>query len=208
MATLPAGQGLRITVGIVCANQRLQCVVPYLKDGVLIIDQTAVQVITYWETNVIPAWRDVLAQDCYIDGVLIEPMCKGKMIPLRRIYSPSTYQGTVSGESYSPNASMLMAWYSADEATTPGKKTHVGKTFFGPPPEGKCAADSVDLAFVASECQTLATQLKVLAIGGGGPNYYRSVGVNNAPGVDLFTADTVRVRSTVFTQRRRVKPVL
>src|ERR1700749_2106727 len=183
MPTVKADRGLRFTLGQVCANQRWQIVVPILSDSALVPKTTGLNVANHFESDIIPKWKSCFAADCYIDGYTVEGMCPGIIIPIRHVFPPTQHVGNVTGESYSPNASMLGVFYSSDQATTPGQKTHVAKQFLGPPPEGKCAADSVDLAFCASELATYLQALLTWTTTGGGPVYTRALRTDNAPAV-------------------------
>lgn len=208
MAQQPASQGIRVSLGGVCASQRFMIVMNFLKASALSIAQDGLRVAGYFETTVYPAWKDCFASDCYLDGLKVESMCRGNLIPVRRLYGPLEYVGAISGESYSPNASMLGVWYSADVATAFGETTSVAKNFLGPPPESKCAADSLDLSFAQSEVLSLLLLLTTFTTNSGADHWKRAMKWRNVPMDPIWEATTPYARSSIFTQKRRVMPVL
>lgn len=208
MAQQPASQGIRVSLGAVCAAQRFMIVMNFLKGSTLSLANDGNRVLSYFIASVFPAWKDCFAADCYIDGLKVEGMCRGYLVPIRHLFGPTEYVGAVAGESYSPNASMLGVWYSADEATAFGETTSVAKNFLGPPPESKCAADSLDLSFSQGEVATLMGYLTAFTTNAGADHWKRAMKWRNVPGDPIWEATTPYARSSIFTQKRRVLPVL
>lgn len=203
MPAFPARYGVRLTVGLQCASQEYQTVFHFIPDIPVAAIILADDVETRWTGTLRALYRACLAVDCYIKGILINGTCHGQVDPRRRSYLPASFPGTVAGESYSPNCSMLLSFYAAVQVAHTTRR-RVAKNFIGPPPEANCAADRLSSVFVNGALQSFANALTTSFGGSTGATYYRALNPDPVPGHTVDACDVNRVRANVVTQRRRV----
>lgn len=206
MPAFSARYGARLTVGLQCAEQEYQTVFHFLPDipvPPLIIGD---DILTHWSGTLRAFYRACLAADCYISGVEVSGTCKGQVDPRRNIYAPTAYPGTVAGESYSQNCSMLLSFYSAVQVAHTTRR-RVAKNFIGPPPEANCAADHITPGFVTGALQTFASALVTTFAGSNGATWYRALNPDSNPAHTVDVCDVYRVRPNIVTQKRRVRPI-
>lgn len=206
MPKFPASQGLIHTCALYGGGQRWQIVTPYIATTALIPALDAYQLCGYWENNVFSRYLAVLAEDCQIVGQQCEEMCSGNALPYRVNYALGTFVGAVTGRSYSQQVSMLTAWFSQLQIVD-GPKTHTGKSFWGPPPESGCDQQSLTPAF-QTDLITLSNYVLNGTTNGSGTVLKRALARKPAPADDVYVVDFQSTRSTVFTQSRRLTPLM
>lgn len=215
MPSFPNRYAAKLDVFLQCATEEYQFRVLYVPDAALTGEQAMLDLTAQFTGAVRTPIRNCLAADCYIRGYRLSGMCKGFAIPRWFEYAATLYPGTVAGESYSPNCSMLLVGYSA-VPTAHTQRRRVSKIFIGPPPESKAAANVVDAAFAAGAVTTLNNAITAPFVGGtSGVTWYRAltfdpVAADPAPPHTphvIDVVDSILVRQTLFTQRRRVKPI-
>lgn len=206
MPKYPANQGLIHTAALYGGGQRWQIVSPYIATTSLVPATDAKQLCDSWESSTLPLYRALLAEDCEIIGQQCEEMVSGNAIPYRVNYALGTFPGLVSGRSYSQQVSMLTAWFSTLQVVD-GPSTHTGKTFWGPPAESGCDQNSLTPGYFGD---LISLSLNVL-LGytlSSGTVVRRALARKPVGTDDVYVVDVQEARSSVFTQRRRLTPIM
>ena len=206
MAKYSANFGLVHTFGLFGGGQRWQVVTPIIATSSLVPADAAKEVVDWMSANVITLYQAILAADCQIIGQSCEPMRPGNALPYRENYADGTYPGSVSGQSYSQQVSVLTSWYSTTQVND-GPKVHTGKSFWCPPPESKCAQQVLDATYAATTVGALADKIMTGFLGGTGTQYYRGLAAKHGLTDNVYQVDYRSLRSSVFTQRRRLTPI-
>lgn len=208
MPQFPRSQGIILTVGFYGGGERFQCVLPYLYTVAYDPNTVGADFGSWMGLTVIPAWVACLAVDMELVGWQIEPMSGAGFVPSRVVYSAGTFPGTVAGESYSQNVSMLIAFRSASQSGS-GARIRTGKAFIGPPPESKSANRTLLAAFVTGELTTLAVALRDGQVGAtSGLQFVKALSNDPTLVGGSYQADIYDIRGNVATQRRRLTPII
>lgn len=170
--------------------------------------QASEDMIDFIENSLIPAMQDVLAADAEVIGYSVEGMWQGGVIPVHVNVPLGTWVGTVGGASAPPNVSMLVSFYASDQATS-GSRVRVAKNFLGPPPLSKVTNQTLDAVFVGGPMAAVAALISGPFTGvSSGVRWDRMLSRVDASGVMIYIVTSWIVRGTVFTQRRRLLPIL
>lgn len=208
MPQYPINQGVILTIGFYGGGERFQCVIPFLYTTAYDPNTVGADFTDYFENVLAALWQGVLAADMQIVGFQVEPMGGPGFVPTRKVYPVGTYVGSVAGDSYSQNVSMLIAWRSSDQAAS-GARVRTGKCFLGPPPESKCANRTVLAAFIAGDLTSLAIALLGPQVGvPSGLTIVKALSADAALVGGPYQANVYDIRSTVFTQKRRLTPII
>jgi len=204
----PASQGAIITVGLLYGQHRLQCVIPMISDTAAgTPTQRGTEFQPWLEDTIYPAWLPVLPEECQIVGFMVEGMGDDSILPFRINYPLNTYDGTGSAGGTPPQVSQLIAFYS-DTQIALAARTAVGKMNVGPCPED-ANGDGVVLTGQVTLLQTLGGLLASGFVGASsGTHWYRALAAHPLPAADVHVANLVVARTNLFTQRRRLTPLL
>lgn len=197
-----------VTVGLIQGDERYNCVFPMWKDDVMHITEAS-DLVDALEANLYPAWMSVLPTTTKLLGVQVEGMRPGVILPYRRNYAATTYVGARTGEPCPLQSSMLTAFYSSEQQMV-GNRIRVGKKFWGTPSEadqngGTITPASGLLALLEALTATLLAGFAGTSTG----RWWPVLAVNrSAVNQDIYKADVGLVRQTLFTQRKRARPLI
>jgi hypothetical protein len=207
MGPFPASQGAIVTVGLRQGSNRFQCVFPMIADAATGTPTgRARDLVDGFPTFIYTNWLACLCEDIEILGIQVEGMADDSLLPDRVNYLGGSWPGAHTDLSLPPQTSMILALYSTTQIAAVAR-TAVGKMFVGPSPandtiEGTLGSDIIGLL------NTLADTINAGFIGPiTGVHWYRALAARPLPAADVHVADLSRVRSQVFTQRRRMTPL-
>lgn len=215
MATTTAGVSFTVAMGMYSSGQRFQYVIRYGRTGGNPFG-TGIQI---WQdvksrlsVTVIPLWQAAMSSEIEFVGWSVESVVAGGIIPYRENYPLATFPGLQNAPMYSQNVSMLGVGYSADQIAT-GDKLRTAKTFLGPPPEDQIDTQVLKAAYQVGALQALVDSLFEPWTGAfTGTNWARVFGTLSTPvplaGDVQYPVSTWAVRQTVFTQARRLTPII
>lgn len=207
MPTFASDQGLVVNIGLVSSRQDYESVFPIIGDAPLPPFDSIDDIRTWFVGTLFPLWQAILAEDCYINHIKVNNMVAGKTYSTRTIYSPLDFPGLVAGESSPTNASVLAVFY-ADDQPDATHRVRTAKNFLGPPPESAVHGDTLTAAYAGTDVQALITAIATGLLGAHGVNYYRALRRDFRTGQPIYACTRGTSRFTVFTQRRRLKPIL
>lgn len=207
MATIACDRGVIFTVGGVCAGERFQCVIPLVADAPLDVLQTWQDFEWQFENTFAALWQALMAVDCYLAGWNLQPMVAGKCIPRRKNYAVITYPGLVAGQSC-PQASSFLSIFESSEQALAEPRAISAKSFWCPVPEASQNAGVVN-AGVLPDLNALGAAFVNQWPGNvTGISYGRALQKKHVAGQQIYRCDFGVSRTTTFTQRRRMKPII
>lgn len=208
MPQYPISQGVIFSVGLYGGGEHFQCVMPLIYENVPGAVTVKDDLIDWFENVIVSLWQPCLASDMELTAIQAESFANAAFVPLRKVYPRGTWPGTEGAESYSQNASMLISFHSTDQAGS-GARVRTGKSFIGPPPESKCVNRTIDAAFVTGALNSLALALLAGFIGvSSGVRFRRALAADAITVGGMYSADQANVRANVYTQKRRLSPIL
>jgi len=160
------------------------------------------------------AFKDCFCADVQILGYQIEPLLRDTpTLPTRTNYPLGTYEGEAAGDSTPSQTSMLAVYYS-DEQMQAEETTRTGKLFLGPAPEDVLDSGVIPPGAFNANINELVEALKSFVGSVTGYTWTRLLGPVTALGspppgqADFYKVDYHSHRRELFTQRRRMRPLL
>lgn len=214
MTAISSLNGMRVTLAFQTDRYRWQTVLDYLADAALAFADDILGDVLFWVTNDFnSAFSACMAVDTQIAGFQVEPLLRDtEIIPQRVNFASGSYPGVVSGDSTPIQTSQLIAFYSEDQIAAAGR-TIVGKSFVGPCPESQANGGIIS----DGQATLLAALGNALLEWDGNEtshHYTRALGPQlplgtPRPGAaDYYACDAFSVRHELFTQRRRMRPII
>lgn len=208
--TLELVDGVIVSIGIVCNNDRQEIVFPMSNTdaGLDAANRCNDAVMTVVGT-IVPAIQNIMSADAYVSFVQAEGLRPG-CIPARLDYIPATFPGNRAAGPAPSNVAALLAFYADPDDLNLGQRTRVAKTFI----PGIAAGDLVGDKVVGAVLGLMITMANFM-LGGmgtqlGGGNWYRICGTSGrVPPMDPLKCVRLRdafARDYVATQRRRLLP--
>lgn len=209
MPSLPLSQTIVATWAFYGKGERWQCVMPWVADAPLNKGTSSVQMLTAMQTALRAKWLDCLSEDCELQALQAEGGEMGNCIPYRINIPAGDQPGTVVGEMYSQNVSMMLVRQAGDQVIS-GSRIRTGKMFIGPPPESKCNAQHILNAFLSGPLATFRTAVQTGFTDAGGLNWKMalSLATHGVGPLQVYVCDYFQMRTTVFTQKRRLQPLV
>lgn len=209
MASKPAQQGIIVTIGLIQGDERYQVVFGLINQtGPISIEQDSIDALDWLETTFLPLLMDVLPTSTNAIGTQVEAMVAGTVIPRRKNYPLSSFVGSRAGDPAPLQTSLLSTFYSTDQiAAEP--RTNTARKFWGAPSQTDINGGSlVDGAGFYAALDTLSQTLIDGFVATGGNQYLGALNIRRTAGNQVYAMNAFDARRTVFTQRRRTRPLI
>ena len=203
-------QGIILSVGIVCGNNRTQIVLPMGVNDTTILGPTtlAVDCIESAITHLIPKITACMGSDAYISFLNGEGMNDG-ILPSRVDFGATAHPGTISPPSMPDSTCSLITFYGDPASYEPGARIHTARTFLPGLPTSAWDGTSISGAQITVlEDLGLALQNGWDSSGSTGATWQRFMNAPRprGPSVELKKIANWVSRGWVGTQRRRMLP--
>lgn len=211
MATGLKADCIRLTVGLVHDQQRLQYVMGfYAAAGLPAQNDLITDIDTYMDGDFYDLWKLVMAEDVSIVGWQVEGyVVESNVIPYRRNYATTEYPGTITGDSTPAQTSMLLPFYSqAEQAANPTEIVRTSKTFLGPCPESKANSGIITDGGQLAALNQLGVGMREFVGAGSAKTWTRVICPDPNDPLAVWLCDYSDERHELFTQRRRMRPLL
>lgn len=207
--SVPALQGVKLTIGFLGGQQRYQWVMPYLADSPITAVLSLIEDFETWiNGDLFPAWADVAPEACQMMGWQLEGLVIGSpVLPFRLNFALDTKPGTFPAPPTPPQTSMLIAFFS-DEQQVIDERLREARTFVGPCPDSEQTAGVITDTSFQTDLRALAEVLKGFTGFTTGLTFTRGLGPTTADPTSWHTCQTAIPRTNLFTQRRRATPLL
>lgn len=208
MTRVPGEQCVRLTIGFTCDTQRYQWVAGYGTESVFTIAELiADDFDEFVSPEIFDLWKLIAAEDCQMKGWLLEGLVPATpVIPRRGNFADGTKEGTIVGDSGPPQSSMLVDFYSNEQAGL-DQVLRTGKTFVGPCPESKTDSGVISDGGQRAALNALAVQMMGFIGVASGHTWARVVCPASGIPNEFYLADQATHRDVLFTQKRRMYPL-
>lgn len=212
MSNQPSGMtntnGVILTVGIVCNNDRSEIVLPVASPSATDRATNCQDAVDSFVNSPINALANCISSDAYIGFVQGEGMVDGN-VPYREDYLPTDHPGTGGIAPAPSQVAALIVFYADPADLTVGARVRIGKSFIPGIAKGDIIGDKIS-GGVVTNLQSLGTTLQAGFVSTLNPssNWFRicATPTPRTSGTPCKRTINFVVRDYIATQRRRLIP--